>query len=225
MNKVNKVKLAVFDMAGTTVNDVIDGVPLILKSYHDAFNEYGINVPMMVLNEQRGRDKMTVIKELGGEKAPMIFDFFLNRLLENINHVNEIDGTEQVFKFLRDNGIKVVVSTGFPKEVASGIIEHLNWNRRGMIDGWVCSEMVGVSRPDPAMILHAMKMFDIADPMNVIKVDDTAKGIEEGLNAGVISIGVLTGTQGVQRLSLAGPRTILKSIREIPDFLKKNDLL
>jgi phosphonatase-like hydrolase len=212
-------------MAGTTVNDVIDGVPLILKSYHDAFSEYGINVPMMVLNEQRGRDKMTVIKELGGEKAPMIFEFFLNRLLENINQVKEIEGTEHVFKFLRERGIKIIVTTGFPKEVASGIIENLNWNRRDMIDGWVCSEMVGVSRPDPAMILYAMKTFDVTDPRKVIKVDDTAKGLEEGLNAGVISIGVLTGTQGVQRLTLAGPRTILKSIKELPDFLKKNHLI
>ena len=48
-------------MAGTTVDDRINGLPLVLKSYNDAFRNHGVEVPMMVLNAQRGRDKRTVI--------------------------------------------------------------------------------------------------------------------------------------------------------------------
>jgi phosphoglycolate phosphatase-like HAD superfamily hydrolase len=70
-----------------------------------------------------------------------------------------------------------------------------------------------------------MRKHRVDDPKTVIKIDDTAKGIEEGNNAGVISIGVLTGTQGVQRLTAAGPRTILRSIRDLPEFLRNNDLI
>jgi beta-phosphoglucomutase-like phosphatase (HAD superfamily) len=69
MARTGRLKLVVFDMAGTTVDDVVDGVPLVLKSYDDAFRRYGVTVPTEVLNEQRGRDKWTVIQELGGERA------------------------------------------------------------------------------------------------------------------------------------------------------------
>jgi phosphonoacetaldehyde hydrolase len=219
------VELAVLDMAGTTVEDRIDGVPLVLKSYSDAFNHFGINVPMEVLNEQRGRDKYTVISELGGDQADEIYAHFHKNLLENINKINEIHGTSKTLKKLKDNGINIVSSTGFPIDVARSIVSHLEWLEKDLIDDWICSEMVGESRPNPAMITWSMKQFNILDPSKVIKVDDTAKGIEEGLNAKVHTIAVLTGTQSIQRLSDANPNTIIKSIDDLPDYLEKAGLL
>jgi phosphoglycolate phosphatase-like HAD superfamily hydrolase len=56
-------------------------------------------------------------------------------------------------------------------------------------------------------------------------VDDTASGSEEGRNAGAHTIGVLTGTQSIQRLSAAGPDTILKSVAELPGYLKKTGMV
>jgi len=67
-------------MAGTTVDDRINGLPLVLKSYADAFRNHGVEVPMIVLNAQRGRDKRTVIGELGGEKADEIYADFVSSL-------------------------------------------------------------------------------------------------------------------------------------------------
>jgi len=220
-----KIKLAVFDMAGTTVDDMVDGVPLVLKCYDDAFKAHGVSVPMEVLNEQRGRDKWTVIRELGGDKAQEIYDHFLKTLNMNTGKVKEVKGASETFRFLKDRGVKVVASSGFPAEVAEAIVHGLGWDKKGLIDSWVCSEQVGASRPDPAMILHSMKTHGVKDPKAVIKVDDTAKGIEEGLNAGVYTVGVLTGTQSVQRLEAAGPDTVLGSVRELPGYLQSKGLL
>ncbi len=213
------MKLVVFDMAGTTVDDVVDGVPLVLKSYDDAFRRHGVTVPMEVLNEQRGRDKWTVIRELGGESAGEIYTYFNGVLLDNADRVGEIRGTGGVFHFLRDHGIRVALNTGFPREVAEGILGHLGWEREGLIDAWTCSEDVGKSRPDPAMILALMGRLGVEDPSRVMKVDDTAKGIEEGLNAGAVTLGVLTGTQTRERLLRAGPHGIIGSVRDLPDYL------
>jgi phosphonatase-like hydrolase len=215
-----KLEMVVFDMAGTTVDDDVDGVPLVLKSYDDAFRVYGVTVPGDVLNEQRGRDKWTVIQELGGEKAEEIFAYFNNALLENTDRVEEIEGVSRVFQFLRDQGIKVALNTGFPREVAEGILGHLGWEEKGLIDAWTCSEAVGKSRPDPAMIQSLIAKKGVEDPGKVMKIDDTAKGIEEGLNAGVVTLGVLTGTQTRERLLQAGPHGILDSVRDLPDYLK-----
>ena len=222
---VKKILLTVFDMAGTTVDDRINGVPLVLKSYDDAFRKYGVILPMDILNEQRGRDKREVIEEFGGEKAPEIYDFFVNNLLSNTKYVKEINGTGKVFQFLHDSGVKVSVSTGFPYTVANAILEHLEWEKKRLIDFWTCSELVGVSRPNPAMILEAMKMLKISDPLNVLKVDDTAKGIEEGLRAGVITIAVLTGTQSRERLQAANPIDVIQSVNDLPTYLREKDYL
>ncbi len=220
MAHAGRLKLVVFDMAGTTVDDVIDGVPLVLKSYDDAFRRHGVTVPMEVLNEQRGRDKWTVIQELGGESAGEIFAYFNKVLLDNVDRVGEIRGAGGVFRFLRGHGIGVTPNTGFPRAVAEGILGHLGWEREGLIDSWTCSEAVGKSRPDPAMIHALMGRLGIEDPGKVMKVDDTAKGIEEGLNAGAVTLGVLTGTQTRERLLRAKPQGILESVRDLPDYLE-----
>ena len=223
MTRARKLKLVVFDMAGTTVDDVVDGVPLVLKSYDDAFRKYGVTVPMEMLNEQRGRDKGTVIRELGGERAEEIYAYFNGVLLDNAGCVGEIRGTSEVFRFLRDRGVRVALNTGFPREVAEGILGHLGWEREGLIDAWTCSEDVGKSRPDPAMIQALMGRFGVEDPGNVMKVDDTVKGIEEGLNAGAVTIGVLTGTQTRERLLKARPHGINESLRDLPEYLEASD--
>jgi phosphonatase-like hydrolase len=222
---MSRIKLVVFDMAGTTVDDEVDGLPLVLKSYDDALRSHGVEVPMEVLNAQRGRDKWTVIKELGGDKAEAIYGAFIGVLSQNITKVREVEGTAETFRFLREHGVRVVASTGFPVEIAEPMIEHLGWLRNELIDGWVCSEQVGASRPDPAMIVSSMKKYGVSDPRAVMKVDDTVKGIEEGVNAGVYTVGVLTGTQSIQQLSAAGPDTILRSVAQIPAYLVEKKLV
>lgn len=219
------IKLIVFDMAGTTVNDKVDGLPLVLRSYDVALRNHGVNVPMEVLNAQRGRDKWTVIKELGGKEAQIIYEDFIAELRNNVGKVREVDGTSNTFKFLQERNVKVVASTGFPVEIAEPMIGHLGWMDLGLIDSWVCSEQVGTSRPDPAMIFHAMKKMGVQDASFVVKVDDTVKGIEEGLNAGVYTIGVLTGTQSIQQLSAAEPNSILRSIAQLPKYLEKMKMI
>ncbi len=175
---------------------------------------------MEVLNEQRGRDKWTVIRELGGEDAEEIYAHFNAVLLSNADQVKEIQGASEAFRFLRRHGVKVAVNTGFPREVAAEIIDRLAWERTGVIDSWTCSEAVGKSRPDPAMIHALMSGLGVEDPSTVMKVDDTATGIEEGLNAGAVAIGVLTGTQTRERLLQARPHDIIQSVRDLPDYLR-----
>ncbi len=175
---------------------------------------------MEVLNEQRGRDKWTVIRELGGEDAEEIYSLFNAALLSNVNRVREVPGASGAFRFLRGHGVGVALNTGFPREVAEGIIDHLAWEREGLIDAWTCSEDVGRSRPDPAMIHALMEDLGVADPETVMKVDDTATGIEEGLNAGAVTLGVLTGTQTRERLLRARPHDIIESVGDLPGYLR-----
>jgi phosphonatase-like hydrolase len=212
-------------MAGTTVDDRIDGLPLILKSYDDAFKNHGVEVPMMVLNANRGRDKWTVVKELGGDKAEEIYRDFIGYLKDNTGKIREMDGASTAFSELKAENVYVVVSTGFPVEVAEPLVDQMGWVRDGLVDSWTCSELVGASRPDPAMILDSMKKYMVSDPRAVIKIDDTVKGVEEGLNAKTYTIAVLTGTQNIQMLDASGPDMILRSVKEVQGHLRKKEMI
>jgi phosphonatase-like hydrolase len=219
------IRLAIFDMAGTTVDDVIDGVPLVLKSYDDAFRSFGITIPMNVLNAQRGRDKRVVISEFGGSHADAIYEHFEKQLLANVARLREINGVSALFTFLHKHSIHVAICSGFPETITRQIVDHLRWMEHELIDYWTCSEIVGKSRPDPAMIHAIMNHFGIGEPLQVVKIDDTSKGLEAGIRAGVITIGVLTGTQLHEHLQAAQPLAILNSITEIPTYLQANNLL
>jgi len=220
-----KVRLVVFDMAGTTVDDVIDGIPLVLRSYDEAFRRHGVEVPMDVLNDMRGRDKKEVIEELGGSKSSEIYKDFLAILHENTGRVREIAGASDVFRALRAEEVKVALGSGFPATVTQEIVENLGWSDRDIVDYWTCSEIVGENRPSPAMIRMAMRHTGIRDPAQVVKVDDTAVGVEEGKNAGAFTVAVLTGTQRREKLEAAKPNAVLPSVRELPSFLKEHGMV
>jgi phosphonatase-like hydrolase len=219
---MTRIRLVVFDMAGTTVDDVINGMPLVLRSYDDAFRRHGVEVPMETLNDMRGRDKREVINMLSGDKAPAIYKDFVEMLQSNITKVKEMKGAPDTFTWLKAHGVAVGVESGFPAVVTHDIVKHLGWETHGLIDYWTCSEMVNEERPSPAMIRHTMRHCHIRDPSEVLKVDDTAIGIEEGHNAKCLTIGVLTGTQKKEKLEAAKPDAILPSLRELPDYLTSN---
>lgn len=58
------IALAMFDMAATTVNDTIDGRPLVLQSFAESFAAAQVAVPWEALNAQRGKDKLEVFRLL-----------------------------------------------------------------------------------------------------------------------------------------------------------------
>ena len=99
-------------------------------------------------------------------------------------------------------------------------------------------------RPEPHMINEIMNSYDILDPKNVIKIDDTGVGIKEGQSAGCITIGVakwstnmkmksyeeennITKEEYIEKLKEsrnilldANPNYIVNSLYEIPSIIK-----
>lgn len=67
--EVPRIKVAYFDMAGTTVDDMLEKpglkekLPLIISAYKDAFKKGNIEISYDELNDCRGRDKIEVFQE------------------------------------------------------------------------------------------------------------------------------------------------------------------
>ena len=50
------IELVVFDLAGTTVDDSIQGLPLVTVAMKEAFKDYGIEITPEAVNQFRGFD-------------------------------------------------------------------------------------------------------------------------------------------------------------------------
>ena len=76
-----------------------------------------------------------------------------------------------------------------------------------------------MGRPNPKMIHNAMQQLGVTKPQKVVKIGDTIVDIQEGKNADVWTVAVLTGSQTEKQLMTVQPDYILSSIRALPEVL------
>ena len=220
------VELIVFDIAGTTLDDSVDGLPLVAVAMIDAFKKHGHRIDAKIINKYRGMEKRDAIRGVledvvGVSEDSLVHEIFkefkvcLDRHLSSIK--NEIPGTSNTFGKLKSMGIKLAVGSGFPHHVVETIVCRLGWH--GAVDYVSSAEKEGFGRPHPAMILAAMKFCGVDDPRAVVKVGDTKVDVEEGKNAGCRTVAVLTGTQTEKTLREADPDFIVKSVADIPELI------
>lgn len=166
-----EIKVALFDMAGTTVNDLIQkpgfssSVPLVIGAYDSALRAGGVEVPFEELNLHRGKSKIDVFKTLVGKYRTDISqeerdalaqrlhdEQFVPALLENVPYLREMPGTREAFGYLRMHDVYVATGSGFPQVVTDAINAHLGWQRDGLVQFGTCGETAGGGRPNPNMI-------------------------------------------------------------------------
>ena len=214
------IELAVFDLAGTLVEDN-NGVRDCL---YKAAVDYGLNVTKDEISNHMGTNKIHLYQFLIARTKGNFIDFknfevdidnstqdeavkLYDRYTEYMiayyqENCREIEGATETLKWCKENGIKVATGTGFHKEINSVIMESLGWVKDGLIDYAVDLDMVpeGKGRPAPFMIFKAMEYLNVQNVRNVIKIGDTPADMLEGYNAGckaVFHVDSLTGT-GIQ---------------------------
>lgn len=224
---MKKIKMMVFDMAGTT----IDEKNVVYKTLQKSINNYGIPVDLeLVLQMGAGKEKLNAIKDItkylgATEKdANIIFEDFktaLNKAYLKLN-VTPIKGVEELILELKSKNIKIVLNTGYSYSVANFLLNKLNWKKSLHYDALITANDVKRGRPHPDMIFKAMEFFNITDASKVLKAGDSAIDIEEGKNANCgITVGVLSGAQSKEQIKAANPTYILDSLinlKEVIDY-------
>jgi HAD superfamily hydrolase (TIGR01549 family) len=212
------IKAVLFDTIGTTVKT--DKPEFIIAAFQKSFADHNIQVDESFLVQQRGKNKSHVIRQVLTEQN--INTSFEEKILESfnehfslaLNSFTETEGLEEVFSFLRSRHIYIGIGTGLSVSVFNQLQQHLDWQRHNL-DYIGISEIIGKSRPDPAMIFDMMKQLKIDSPHDVLKVGDTVADIQEGKNAGVYTAVVLAGTQPDSLLLNESPDFVLKDLRDI----------
>jgi phosphonatase-like hydrolase len=221
------IKMVVFDMAGTTV----DENNVVYKTLQKVINHAGFTVTLaQVLAVGAGKEKLTAIRDIlaldisvhTAEVVNEIYDDFESELeiAYNSFELKPQPGAEELFAALKAKNILVVLNTGYNKATANAILQKLGWQAGVQIDGLITATDVVNNRPQPDMILLAMQKFSITNAGDVIKVGDSAIDIEEGKNAGCsLSIGITTGAHTYGQLQAAKPDYILLHLLELLPLL------
>eukprot|EP00656_Telonema_subtile_P045578 TRINITY_DN51833_c0_g1_i1.p1 TRINITY_DN51833_c0_g1~~TRINITY_DN51833_c0_g1_i1.p1 ORF type:complete len:239 (+),score=54.38 TRINITY_DN51833_c0_g1_i1:162-878(+) len=217
------ISVVLFDMAGTTVDDIVDGDPLVALAMRLAFERQRRAPPSSeAINAVRGLEKQEALRRLMGHPSESeldaVYQEFQTALDESLPLIDkELPGATQAFRRLKEAGISVYAGSGFPQHVVDTIVRNLNWTE--LLNGAFSSKTLGAGRPDPVMVHAAMAAAGVQDARSVLKVGDTVADVEEGKRAGCWTAALTTGTQSPESLKEASPDLIFGSLDELVEAI------
>lgn len=133
--------------------------------------------------EQHGRNPTE-------EDVEAMFEDFVPLQIDCLADYSDlIPGTLEAVKDFRQRGLKIGSTTGYLREMMDILLPEAK--KHGYEpDSSVCASDVPAGRPEPWMCVQNAMNLGIYPFEAIVKVDDTLPGIEEGLNAGMWTIGL-----------------------------------
>jgi len=200
------IKACIFDLGGT----IVDRYSMTsLLSLRKLFINRAININNALLLKGVGMNNQEHILNILNDKT--ILKKWFNRyndypdeydvkvLLNELNceqseysekMIDILPETKECIDYLGFNYIKTASTTEFDKENMKAVQNKLERNDI-YLDHYVSSEgLRKLGRPLPFMIQENMNILGISNPTEVMKIDDSTLGIEEGKIAGCITVGV-----------------------------------
>jgi phosphonoacetaldehyde hydrolase len=255
------IEAVIFDWAGTTVDH---GCMAPIAAFLEVFRRRGITVSTAAARGPMGVHKRTHIERLAalpevaaqwraraghGPTAldidAMFAEFIPLQLAVLPDHAEPIPGCLDAVAALRARGLRIGSTTGFTRAMMDVLAPEAA--RRGFApDVIVTADEVRRARPWPDMCLRNVMELGVSSVSACVKVDDTVAGIEEGLRAGMWTVGVvMTGNEigcteaelaamtpverarlraeGYDRLRLAGAHVVVDGIADLPAVVGQLD--
>jgi len=199
------LKAVIFDWAGTLLDYGSRAPVLAVVSVFRSFD-----VPVTI-DEARGpmgmakRDHLRTMLEMprigaawqqvhGAPHDEQAIDRLYARFLETqmsflADHATLIPGALEAVADCRRRGMKVGSTTGYTRELMEVIVPAAK--RQGLeVDAMYCASDFAAGRPAPWMSFENARVLGVYPMSAIVKVDDTTVGVEEGLNAGMWSVGL-----------------------------------
>jgi len=119
-----------------------------------------------------------------------LFENFVPMQIDVLKEYAEpIPGCLDAIEQLRDDSIKIGSTTGYIRPMMDALMPVAK--EKGYEPDWiVCPDEVPAGRPAPWMIYQNLIQLNVFPTEAVVKVGDTTVDIEEGLNAGVWTVGL-----------------------------------
>ncbi len=185
--------LAALDIAGTTV---LEGgsVYRVLRAVVE--DRVGASVPDAVAERWTGTSKREAVSGMLGEisdpnpggrqdrdrAVAKTYSALQSGLLAAYRDTppSLVPGADEAVRRLRAEGVRVVLQTGYDREIAETVLAAAGWRVGRDIDGLVTSDEVRASRPAPFLVFHAMELVGAQDVRRVIVAGDTRNDVLAG---------------------------------------------
>jgi len=199
------IQAVLLDWAGTTM-DYGCMAPAVV--FVEVYKRQGVPITMEEARIPMGAHKRVHIQQIGeiervrrrweeahgrpptDDDVSRMFAEFVPLQLACLSDYSElIPGTLDAVSAMRARGIKIGSTTGYTTEMMR--INMDDARRQGYApDSTVCASDVPAGRPFPYMCLQNVINLGVSPVDACVKVDDTTPGVEEGLNAGMWTVGL-----------------------------------
>jgi len=200
------LEAVIFDWAGTLVDF---GSLAPTQIFVDAFKSFDIHITLEQARGPMGLSKWQHIQALLAEPAialqwqqcnghapteqdiDAIYSRFMPMQIAKVGEYSHgIAGVAATLSWLRSKGLKIGSCSGYPRQVLDVLLPLAA--AEGIAPDHVVAgdELAAGGRPGPYMALANVLALRIGDVAACIKVDDTVPGIEEGIRAGMWSVGI-----------------------------------
>lgn len=259
----SSLQAVILDWAGTTVDH---GCFAPVGVFQLVFERRGVPITIAQAREPMGLEKRDHIRTIAAmpavsaawqaahgralnedDVAAMYGDTIDLQIDATRQHAQLIDGTIEAIEDLRARGLKIGTTTGYSRAVME-VLLPLAAAQGYTPDHTVTPSEVPAGRPAPWMIHANMQALDVYPPSAVVKVGDTVPDIQEGINAGVWTIGVAgTGSDFAMsaadaaalsrheyrarldpiadKLVKAGAHVVIRTIRDLPEAVDRIEKL
>jgi phosphonoacetaldehyde hydrolase len=202
----NKVKGIVLDWAGTIVDF---GSLAPMGAFVELFARHHVEITITQARVPMGLPKLDHIAALGqmptiaaqwqalkgrpfndADAQQLLSEFEPMSAQAALERCHFIPGFMSAYHTLQSQGLAFATTTGYTRKIMTPLIEiaRAQGFRPALV---VCCDDVARSRPDPMGMQACLQAMGLqGQAMQVIKVDDTAPGLAEGLAAGCWTVGV-----------------------------------
>jgi phosphonoacetaldehyde hydrolase len=200
-----KLKAVLLDWAGTTM-DYGCMAPAVV--FMEVFKRQGVEITIDEAREPMGAHKKVHIRQISTNEnvsrrweqkhgrrpkeddvEAMFKDFIPLQLQCLAQYADLIPGTLEAVAEFRRRDLKIGSTTGYTEEMMNLLQSEAK--RRGYVpDSTVCATQVPAGRPHPFMCLQNAINLQVYPLEAFVKVGDTLPDIEEGLNAGMWTVGL-----------------------------------
>jgi phosphonoacetaldehyde hydrolase len=199
------VQAVILDWAGTTM-DYGCYAPAVV--FVEVFKRHGVEISMEEAREPMGAHKLVHIRAISRipavarrwqeahgqacteDDVEAMFKAFVPLQLDCLaDYADLIPGTLDVVNELRRQGIKIGSTTGYTHEMME-LLQAQAAKRGYEPDATVCATDVPAGRPEPWMCLRNAEQLGVYPMEACVKIGDTLPDIDEGLNAGMWTVGL-----------------------------------
>lgn len=215
------IELVVFDIAGTTVQDI----GFVERAFLTVAAAHGLGLDAAWIKPRMGVNKLAVMREAlecGGpgavgtpEELAQAFELAIDHEVES-GAAPALPGAAELIKDLQAAGVRVAFTTGFSRKTALRVLEVAGLHG----DAIVASDEVAKGRPAPDLVFESMRRTGVDRAASVAVIGDTPSDLGCGTAAGAsLVVGIGHGTHTLDELA-DHPHTDL-----VPDLYSLRELL